>query len=239
MAIEKASAAGIAIVAAHDTWYTGMLSYYAEMATARGLVAMIASNASPWVAPHGASEGRLGTNPICFGFPGVGGPVIWDVGTSAIMHAEVMLAQRLGQQLPEGAAFDASGRPTRDPSSALEGAFAPWGGHKGSGLAAVVQMLGGLAGAPFIPPDLEGFGFLIIAIRPDLLTSAEQFTAGVSAFADAVRGARPIEGGPPVRMPFDRSRSERTRRLAEDAIEVPDAVYAALVDIASGKGNQV
>jgi len=234
MAVEKASSSGIAIVGAHNTWYTGMLSYYAEMATRRGLVAMIASNASPWVAPHGASQGRLGTNPICFGFPGTEEPVIWDVGTSAIMHAEVVLAERLGQQLPEAAAFDAAGRPTRDPSAALEGAFAAWGGHKGSGLAIVVQMLGGLAGAPFIPPDLAGFGFVIIAIRPDLLTPAETFTSGVSAFAEAVRQARPIEGGSPVRMPFDRSREERRRRLAADVIEVPDSVYSALLAIAGG-----
>src|SRR5579871_1425835 len=101
LAIEKAEAAGIAVVGASDTWYTGMLSYYAEMAAARGLVSIIASNASPWVAPHGAAEGRLGTNPICFGFPSADQPVIYDIGTSAIMHAEVMLAQRLGKQLPE------------------------------------------------------------------------------------------------------------------------------------------
>src|SRR6185312_6502968 len=69
IAADKAAASGIAVVGASDTWYTGMLSYYAEMAAARGLVSMIASNASPWVAPHGATEGRFGTNPICFGFP--------------------------------------------------------------------------------------------------------------------------------------------------------------------------
>jgi hypothetical protein len=31
-------------------------------------------------------------------------------------------------------------------------------------------------------------------------------------------------------MPFDRSRAERQRRLAEDAIDVADAVYARLVE---------
>ena len=235
--VEKASASGMAIVAAHNTWYTGMLSYYAEIATTRGLVVMIASNASPWVAPHGASEGRLGTNPICFGFPSAEAPIIWDVGTSAIMHAEVMLAQRLERPLPEGVAFDAGGRPTRDPAAALEGAFAAWGGHKGSGLAIVVQLLGGLAGAPFIPPDLADFGFVILAIRPDLLTPGEQFTAGAAAFAAAIREARPVEGGPPVRMPFDRSRAERQRRLKEDVVDVPDPVHATLVSIASGRAE--
>src|SRR5580693_5190759 len=79
IAVAKAEAAGIAVVGASDTWYTGMISYYAEMAAARGLVSVIASNASPWVAPHGATEGRLGTNPICFGFPSADEPVIFDI----------------------------------------------------------------------------------------------------------------------------------------------------------------
>src|SRR5579863_10281972 len=232
VAVEKATAAGIAVVGANNTWYTGMLSYYAEMAAARGLVTMIASNASPWVAPHGATEGRLGTNPICFGFPSTDDPIILDIGTSAIIHAEVTLARRLGHDLPEGVAFDRDGLPTRDPAAALAGAFAAWGGHKGSGLGIVVQLLGILAGSPAIPPELAGFGYLIVAMRPDLMGPAETFRENVSEFANAVRSARPVEGGSPVRVPFDRSRQERQRRLAENAIEVPDLVVTQLTRIA-------
>jgi LDH2 family malate/lactate/ureidoglycolate dehydrogenase len=235
VAVEKASAAGIAVVGANDTWYTGMLSYYAEIAAARGLVSIIASNASPWVAPHGASEGRYGTNPICFGFPSADEPVIWDIGTSAIIHAEATLAKRLGQLLPEGVAFDRDGATTRDPAAALAGAFAAWGGHKGSGLGIVVQLLGIMAGSPPIPPDLAGFGFLIVAIRPDLLRPAETFRRNVSAYAEAVRGARPVAGGSPVRMPFDRSRSDRRRRLERGRIDVPDVLFEQLSRIAAGE----
>jgi len=233
IAIEKAAVAGIAVVGANNTWYTGMLSYYAEMAAARGLVSMIASNASPWVAPHGATEGRLGTNPICFGFPSADQPIILDIGTSAIIHAEVTLARRLGHDLPENVAFDLDGLPTRDPGAALAGAFATWGGHKGSGLAIVVQLLGILAGSPPIPPELAGFGYFIVAMRPDLMGPIETFRENVSAFAQAVRSARPVEGGSPVRMPFDRSRRERERRLAENAIDVPEVVVNQLTLIAS------
>lgn len=232
IAVEKASVAGIAVVGADDTWYTGMLSYYAEIAAARGLVSMIASNASPWVAPHGATEGRFGTNPMCFGFPSADEPVIWDVGTSAIIHAEATLAKRLGQPLPEGVAFDRDGHPTRDPAAALAGAFAAWGGHKGSGLGIVVQLLGIMAGSPPIPPDLAGFGFIIVAIRPDLLGPADTFLQNVSAYAQAVRTARPVAGGDSVRMPFDRSRQDRSRRLADDRIDVPDVLFEQLTRIA-------
>jgi len=228
IAIEKAKGSGLAAVAAHNTWYTGMLSYYAEMAAAEGLVSMIASNASPWVAPHGATEGRFGTNPICFGFPSQDEPVIWDIGTSAIIHAEVTLHRRLGTPLPQGVAFDPAGQPTRDPVAALAGAFAPWGGHKGSGLGIVVHLLGMLAGSPVIPPELAQFGILIVTIDPEALTSAEQWKADVAAYAEAVRAARPVPGGPPVRMPFDRSREERRRRQAEDVLDVADTVYDAL-----------
>jgi delta1-piperideine-2-carboxylate reductase len=232
VAIEKAEAAGIAVVGASDTWYTGMLSYYAEMAAARGLVSMIASNASPWVAPHGATEGRLGTNPICFGFPSADEPIIFDAGTSAIIHAEVTLARRLGNDLPENVAFDREGLPTRDPTAALAGAFATWGGHKGSGLGIVVQLLGILAGSPPIPPELAGFGYIIVAMRPDLMGPAETFRENVSAFAQTVRSARPVADGSPVRMPFDRSRQERQTRLAENAIEIPDVLVTQLERIA-------
>lgn len=228
IAAGKAEAAGIAVVGASDTWYTGMLSYYAEMAAARGLVSIIASNASPWVAPHGGTEGRLGTNPICFGFPSAGDPIIFDIGTSSIMHAEVMLAQRLGTELPEGRAFDQQGRPTRDPAAALAGAFTAWGGPKGSGRAIVVQLLGLLAGSPPIPPELAGFGYIIVAMRPDLLGPDTAFRENVSAFAAAVRTSRPVPDGAPVRMPFDRSREERNRRREENAIEVPDRLIAEL-----------
>ena len=86
-------------------------------------VVVMAALLAPWVAPYGATEGRFGTNPICFGFPSNGDPVIWDIGTAAIMHGEVVLARRLGQDLPEGVAFDADGHPTRSPDAALRGAI--------------------------------------------------------------------------------------------------------------------
>jgi len=237
LAIDKAKASGIAIVGAHATWYTGMLSWYAEMMAAEGLVSMMASNTSPWVAPHGASEGRFGTNPICFGFPGAADPVIWDVGTAAIIHADVTLHKRLGQELPAGVAFGPDGRATRDPAAALAGAFAAWGGAKGSGLGLVVQLLGTLAGSPPVPPELEDFGFLVLAVSPALFGTGEEFRAHVTEYAEAVRAARPVEGGQGARMPFDRSRAERRRRLAEGTIEVAEQVHAALVGL-SASGPQ-
>ncbi len=234
IAIEKAATTGLAMVGADGTWYTGMLSVYAEMAAAEGLVSMIASNATPWVAPHGASEGRFGTNPICFGFPSTADPIIWDIGTSSIMHAEVVLAGRKGEELEPGRAFDADGAATVDPAAALEGAFTPWGGHKGSGLAHVVQLLGVLAGSPMQPPELADFGYLIVVMKPDLMMPEDDYRAKVTEYAEAVRTARPVAGGEAVRMPFDRSAAMRRQKLSEGWIEVPDFIVARLRDAVDG-----
>ncbi len=231
LAIEKASTTGLALIGGNDTWYTGMLSFYAEQICAKGLVAMIWSNAAPWVAPHGGTEGRFGTNPICFGFPCGDEPVIWDIGTSAIIHAQVVLAKRLGQTLPEGVAYDAEGRETTDPEAALAGAFAPWGGHKGSGLAMVVQMFGMMAGSAHLPDYMSGFGMVTIAAKPDLLRDAAEFEAEVKAYGDAVRATRPVEGGAPVRMPFERSRRDRAAVIERGWIEIPDEIHAKILEI--------
>ncbi|SHJ21171.1 Malate/lactate/ureidoglycolate dehydrogenase, LDH2 family [Roseomonas rosea] len=233
IAIDKAVTSGIAIVGANDTWYTGMLSFYAEMATRAGLAVMIASNATPWVAPAGGTEPRFGTNPICFGFPGDQGPVIWDIGISNIIHAQAVMARRLGQNLPEDAAYDAEGRPTTDPVAALNGAFMAWGGHRGSGLGIVVQLLGMIAGSPVTPEHLSDFGYLIIAFRPDLLSPLDEVKRKVSAYSALIRDTRPVEGGPPVRMPFDRSAALRAERLAQGEIQIPDTILDAVRALAA------
>jgi len=148
------------------------------------------------------------------------------------LERRIIIRLRADRDARENVAFDRDGRPTRDPAAALAGAFAAWGGHKGSGLGIVVQLLGIMAGSPPIPPDLAGFGFLIVTMRPDLLGPAETFRDNVSAYAQAVRTARPVAGGDAVRMPFDRSRGDRKRRLDLDRIDVPDVLFEQLTRLA-------
>ena len=234
LAARKAAESGLALVGANRTWYTGMLSYYAEQLTRRGLVVLIASNATPWVAPHGGTEPRYGTNPICFGFPSAdGADVVWDIGTSAVMHAEVVLARRTGRPLDEGVALDGTGAPTVDPAAALEdGALLGWGGPRGGGLGLVVQMLGMMAGSPAAPGELADFGMVVAAWRPDLLGDAEAFAARIAEYAGWVR-ATPGRDEAAVRMPFDRSRRVREQTLARGTVAVRPEVLDAVRDLAA------
>jgi LDH2 family malate/lactate/ureidoglycolate dehydrogenase len=233
LAIDKAKSAGIAIVGARNTYYTGLMAHYLEMATREDMVAFAVNNGPAFVAPEGSIDRRMGTNPVAFGFPTPGDPIIWDIGTCAIMHGDVVLHQRLGQPLPEGVAIDAHGQPTRDPAAALAGAFRSWGGHRGSGLAIVVQLLGAMCDTPVMPKGIGEMAYLVIVVDPGIFMPDGAFPARVQEYAELVRSARPVDPAQPVRMPFDRSAAERERRLREDAIEVPDRVYASLTELAA------
>lgn len=230
-AIEKALAHGVGIAGCYNSWFTGMFAYYMEMATKAGLVAM-AIGSSDWrVAPYGSNESRFGTNPVAFGFPSMEDPIIFDAGLSSIMISQATLSRRLGQPLPEGIAFDKDGKPTRDPAAGLEGAFTVWGGHKGSGLAIMVQLFGLLCNGTLKPDPLSDCCLFVFAMRPDLLVDEEVLKRQVFAYAESVRNARSLDPANPVRMPFDRSAEERRRRIDEDRISVSDLVYAKLVEI--------
>jgi LDH2 family malate/lactate/ureidoglycolate dehydrogenase len=232
VAIAKAKEAGVGVAGAKNTWMTGMFSYYMEMATREGLVAMAAGSSVQAVAPFGGTEPRFGTNPIAFGFPSDDGPVIWDIGTSNVDHAKVSVCMRLGQPLREGLAFDEHGQPTTDPTAALSGAYTVWGGHKGSGLTVVIQLLGMMTGADAAPVGMSGCGFVIVVIDPEIFTPADDFRRRVAAYAESIRTSRPVDPAKPVRVPFDRSAATRAARLRENRVEVFDVVYKTLREAA-------
>ena len=231
IALEKARTHGMAVVGAYETWYTGMYSYYLEQVTRAGFVGLIAGSAPQKVAPHGGTQARFGTNPIAFGFPADPAPVIWDIGTASIMAGEVVMHARAGTPLPEGSAFDKDGQPTRDAMASVQGAWTVWGGHKGSGLAVVVQLLGMMCGAAADPVGVSDCGFFLFVVDPGLLTSAEDYRERVAAYADSLRATRPLDPAKPVRVPFERSAAERERRRAADVVETPDETYEALVKL--------
>src|SRR5438309_5374947 len=171
-AIERANAHGFALVGVNNIWMSGRSAYYVEMVARAGLIGIHTVAAPPMVAPLGGAKAVLGTNPIAFGFPMEGNPLLIDLGTSAFMGTDLQFRQRLGLPLPEGVAIDQHGRPTTDAGAARCGALLPFGGPKGYVLALAMHALGVLCGGT---PDQEGAGYLFIAFKPDLFVPAEDY----------------------------------------------------------------
>ena len=144
-AIKNAKKTGIGMVAVKNSGHYGLSGYYAEQAVKKNLITMIYTNAPPAVAPHGALKSLFGTNPICFGTPtGSRIPFILDTSISVINRGKIRVAARNNQKIPEGVALDKFGKPTTNAKKALEGVQLPIAGFRGSGLAWMVDILGGV-----------------------------------------------------------------------------------------------
>jgi LDH2 family malate/lactate/ureidoglycolate dehydrogenase len=234
-AIERANAMGVGLATVHNTWFSGRCSYYVERAARAGFVALHTANTSARVAPFGGIDRVYGTNPVAVAVPRAAphDPIVVDFSTAATTWGEVLLHLHTRRKLPEGWAVDRDGRNTSDPQEALDGAFLPWGQHRGSGLALVAQLLGVLAGSCPVVEEAGGSGFFFLVFDPKLLGSDTSYLQRVEGVAAAVTGARPQNVDAPVRLPGERSAARRRAARAEGWLELDDEVYRKLLDLAA------
>ena len=221
-AIERAGAHGLVLVGVNDIWMSGRSAYYVEMAARAGLIAIHTVAAPPMVAPLGGAEARLGTNPIAFGFPLDGDPLVIDLGTSAFMGTDLQFRERLGIPLPDGVAIDEHGYPTTDARAAQRGALLPFGGHKGYALALALHALG------------VGAQYLFIAFKPDLFVPLDEYRRALAAEMAAIKATPRQDGVAEIRIPGERAYRERARRT-RDGVEIDRRIHDALIRLADGR----
>ncbi|MBF6029503.1 Ldh family oxidoreductase [Pseudomonas sp. P115] len=236
--VSKARSAGIALLAIHNSHHFAALWPDVEPFADEGLVALSVVNSMTCVVPHGADRPLFGTNPIAFAAPRAdGAPIVFDLATSAIAHGDVQIAARKGERLPPGMGVDSLGQPTQDPKAVLEGgALLPFGGHKGSALSMMVELLaaaltGGNFSFEFNWSDHPGArtpwtGQLVILIDPSK-------TAGQNFAERSQELVRQMHAAGLRRLPGDRR--HRTRAKSQEAgIEIDAKDLRLLRELAEG-----
>jgi len=213
--IAAAQAQGIAMMGITNAYACGVLGYFTARLARQGLVALMFANASSTMAPWGGRRPFFGTNPWSMAAPREGAPLVIDTSSSATAYVNLAQAAREGRPVPAHWALDAEGRPTTNAEEGLAGSIAPAGGHKGSAMALMVEVLAaGLTGARFshqassLGDDLGGpprLGQTLIAIWP----GNPNFAAGIEALLSDMAAQ------PGVRIPGDRRHANRRRNEAE------------------------
>lgn len=231
--VEKARKMGLAAMAINNCYHFSALWPEMEAIAAEGLVALAMTPSHSWVAPAGGTKPVFGTNPIAFAWPRPDAPpFVFDFATSAIARGEIELHRRAGKPIPTGWAIDSDGRPTNDPTAALAGSMLTFGGHKGSALSAMIELMAGpligdLTSAESMAFD-EGVGAtpchgeLILAFDPKVFlgAGAVQHVARAEKMFDAIVG----QG---ARLPSQR-RYEARERSKANGVRIPKALYADL-----------
>jgi len=231
--VANARRAGIAALAINDCVHFAALWPEVERLTDFGLVALACTPSHAWVAPAGGAKPLFGTNPIAFGWPRPRElPFVFDFATSAAARGEIELHRRSNMPIPLGWGLDARGEPTTDATAALEGAMLTFGGHKGSALAAMIELIAGpLIGDMTSTESLAADagrrssprgGELILALDPAGFlgsAAAEHMRRAESLFAAiTAQGAR---------LPSQR-RYEARRRSIAHGVSIPLPVYRDL-----------
>ena len=141
---ERARALGLAALVINDCTHFSALWPEVEALAELGLAGLALCPSYSAVAPAGGSRPLFGTNPMAFGWPRRNGPpYVFDFATSVVARGEIELHRRAGQTIPAGWAIDSEGAATTDPGRALAGAMLPFGGHKGSAISTMIELLGG------------------------------------------------------------------------------------------------
>ena len=234
---------GVGAVFARASNHFGPVAPYSLIAAEAGFASIIGSNATTTIAPTGGREARLGNSPVGFCVPNPGGrPVILDMALSMVARAKIRNAARRGEAIPPTWATDRDGNPTTDPKAALDGFLLPIGGHKGYGLALIVDLFAGLlSGAAYLthvsswsdnpeaPQDLGHFFLLIDASR---LGPADWLAARMRDFAAILHDTPPADPAAPVLLPgeIELDRLDLHRR---DGLALDPALLARLEALAA------
>jgi delta1-piperideine-2-carboxylate reductase len=237
LVIEKARKQGLAALAINNCHHFSALWPEVEPLAEKGLAAIALTPSHAWVAPAGGCKPVFGTNPFAFAWPRPGQhPFVFDFATSATARGEIELHRRAGMPIAPGLAVNAQGELTTDATEALGGAMLTFGGHKGSALSTMIELLGGPLIGDLLSLEAqaadEGLGAtplhgeLIIVLDPAVFLG-DGLDANL-ARAELLFGAITSQG---ARLPSQR-RYEARERTSRLGVTIADELYRELLILA-------
>lgn len=244
-AIARARRTGIAYVGARNSNHFGAAGYYAARAARAGLIGIAMANDTPSVAAPGSRGPVTGTNPLAYAIPaGEADPILLDIAMSTVAGGKVYAAHQLGRPIPADWIVDRRGLPTTDASLyPHQAALAPMTGHKGYGLALLIESLAALATGAAVTTGVGGWmfgdpssptnhGAAFLAVDAAAMAGgAEAFARRVHALIDEIHAAPTAEGVDRLMLPGEREWANRRRALSH-GIALPADVVAALAPLA-------
>jgi LDH2 family malate/lactate/ureidoglycolate dehydrogenase len=258
IAMDKAEQHGSGWVSVGNSNHFGIAGYYPLKALERDLIGWAMTNTTKLVAPLWGAERMLGTNPIAVAFPGAKEPpIVIDMATSAVAYGKIEIALRKREAVPKGWIVDKDGRDSTDPNDMIGGgAQLPlgsereMGGHKGYGLASMVDILccvlSGANWGPFAPPFAlrqeiptrsvgKGIGHFFGAMQIDGFIDKDEFKKQIDDWIQVFRKTKPAPGTNGPLIPGDPERAAEAIR-GKEGIPLIKPVVEDLLDISRRTG---
>jgi len=210
---------------------------YLRLATESGHAILIVNSdpSGKTVAAHGGLDRQITPNPLAFGYPTAGDPVLIDISTSTTANAWVRRWMAEGKTLPHPWILDHQGNPSTEPKALFgdpPGALMPLGGldlgYKGFALGLMVEALtSGLTGYGRAD-QAKGTGgpVTILLFDPAGFGGLDAFKREASFLAESVHRSRVRPGADAPRMPGERALALRQQQLAGGVVLYPSIMPA-------------
>jgi LDH2 family malate/lactate/ureidoglycolate dehydrogenase len=245
LAIKKAKETAVGVVTVRNSNHYGIAGYYALMALEHDLIGMSMTNAAPLVVPTFGKTSVLGTNPISLTAPtSRETPFVFDMATATVPRGKVEVYNRAGKAMPHGWAVDETGKSTTDPARVLNalakrlgGGLLPlggegeeMGGHKGYGLALLVDVLSGvLPGAAtglqvYADEKKPDVGHFFLALDPAAFRPLEEFKRDMDRIARELKDSPRADGQPRIYVAGEKSFARMAKYRTEGIPLAPKVV---------------
>lgn len=245
LGIERARQHGISAVAVRNSNHFGTAAYFTRMAAEAGCVAMLATNASPAMAPWGGRAKTIGTNPWSIAAPaGRRGVAVMDIANTAVARGKIYLAAERGVPIPEGWAADENGVPTTDANDAIHGLILPMAGHKGYVISFMMDVLAGVltgshfgtnVAGPYEANRQSGCGHLLLTIDIKSMMPPAEFEQRMEALIDEVKNVPTAQGVQEIFFPGELE-DRSTSQLKEAGITIADNTWQSMARLAAETG---
>lgn len=244
LACGRAREAGTCTVAIADSGHIGALAAYLVDATDQGLLVQIASSSpsGAQVAPFGGTRGVYTPDPVAYGIPTPGDPILIDISASITTNNMAQRLIREGRHYPGNWLMEADGTPTGDPQALNRGGtLLPTGGldhgQKGYGMAlwaeALTQGLAGYGRAD--APEGTNAAVTVQVWDPEAFGGLAAFVAQTGWLAEACRNTPPRPGVSHVRLPGDAA-AQRMRDASARGVALHPGILDPLTERAGGLG---
>lgn len=235
LAIAKAKTCGIGQVIVRNSTHYGSSAVHACQAVEAGCVGVAYTNAGPEMAPWGAREGAVGTNPWGIAAPtNLGFPAVMDFALTTAGKGMMQWRAREGQKMPLDWALTPDGETTDDPNAAMQGPLLAIGEYKGYGLAFMTDVLtgvlsgGGFGLTPYADPKRQDVSHSLTAIDIEWFMPLDLFKERMGAFAGMVKSRKTRPGYSDILIPGEQE-ARRVDRKSKDGVPLDDEVLRDLL----------
>ena len=250
LAIKKAETYGIGLVLVRNSNHFGIAGYYSLKAVDKELIGMTLTNSENLVAYTNTLGQTLGTNPIAVGIPRQHPPpILFDAATSVVPVGKIELYKKLNREIPEGWVIDEFGEITSGDASHIHekirenkaailpigGVGEEFGGHKGSGLSFLVDMISGiLSGSAWgthvgytVADKPANVGHTLLAVDIEAFMSKVEFFNRIQKYVQEIKSTSKHPKADRIWIPGEKAWLTKQTRM-NIGIPVGETIYEDL-----------